>query len=315
MNEVLEKILSSELLTEEVKAELATTLETVISEQVDTRVAEKTEELVVEYAARYAQDREALVEALDTKVEEMLQEQLSELADDIAAFRDLEVEYEVKLAEAKVALAEDVEKDMQELVERLDTFLELRLTEEMTELQESIEEVRKNNLGRKIFEAFKSEIEQYTNADNGAAELESKLSEAEARLAAVDQQLNEARKELAEAARKDKLEQVLSTLHGRPREIMEAILTAVPTEKLEESFEKFIGRVLHESAQNSEKESAEPAVEAPVLAEGETVVPESVVEDSVVVITGNDVEEVGNTAKTELSESAKQMLRLAGVTV
>lgn len=317
MNELLKKLLESELLTEEVKTELATAIQATIAEQVEAQVNEQKEALVVEYATQFAADREALIEAIDTKVEEMLQEQLAELAEDISNFRDLEVEFAAKLADEKAALAEAVEKDMEKLVERLDTFLELRLSEEVDELKESIEEVRKNNLGRKIFETFMGEFEQFSNADKGLDALQAQLDEAKAELAKRDELLAEAQKEVAASARKDKLEAVLSSLQGRPREIMEAILVAVPTEKLEESYQKFIGRVLHESVtKNSEKESATPAVEAPVLAEGETQevkTDESLTEGTVTLTGDSEVQPEATPAKTELSESAKNMMKLAGI--
>ncbi|BBA65423.1 hypothetical protein [Xanthomonas phage XacN1] len=316
MKELLEKLLSSELLTEEVKTELADAIQQTIAEQVEAQVTEQKEALVVEYATQFAADREALIEALDTKVEEMLQEQLAELAEDISNFRDLEVEFAAKLADEKASLAEAVEKDMEKLVERLDTFLELRLSEEVEELKESIEEVRKNNLGRKIFETFMGEFEQFSTADKGLDALQAKLDEAQAELAKRDELLAEAQKEVAASARKDKLETVLSSLQGRPREIMEAILVSVPTEKLEESYQKFIGRVLHESVtKNSEKESATPAVEAPVLAEGETLeTKEDSLTEGTVTLTGDsEVQPEAAPAKVELSESAKNMMKLAGI--
>jgi hypothetical protein len=316
MKELLEKLLSSELLTEEVKTELADAIQKTISEQVEAQVNEQKEALVVEYATQFAADREALIEALDTKVEEMLQEQLAELAEDISNFRDLEVEFAAKLADEKASLAEAVEKDMEKLVERLDTFLELRLSEEVEELKESIEEVRKNNLGRKIFETFMGEFEQFSTADKGLDALQAKLDEAQAELAKRDELLAEAQKEVAASARKDKLEAVLSSLQGRPREIMEAILVSVPTEKLEESYQKFIGRVLHESVtKNSEKESAAPAVEAPVLAEGETLETKvnSLTEGTVTLTGDSEVQPEATPAKVELSESAKNMMKLAGI--
>lgn len=316
MKELLEKLLSSELLTEEVKTELADAIQKTISEQVEAQLNEQKEALVVEYATQFAADREALIEALDTKVEEMLQEQLAELAEDISNFRDLEVEFAAKLADEKASLAEAVEKDMEKLVERLDTFLELRLSEEVEELKESIEEVRKNNLGRKIFETFMGEFEQFSTADKGLDALQAQLDEAKAELVKRDELLAEAQKEVAASARKDKLEAVLSSLQGRPREIMEAILVSVPTDKLEESYQKFIGRVLHESVtKNSEKESAAPAVEAPVLAEGETLeTKEDSLTEGTVTLTGDsEAQPEATPAKVELSESAKNMMKLAGI--
>jgi hypothetical protein len=91
---------------------------------------------------------------------------------------------------------------------------------------------------------------------------------------------------------------------------------SVPTEKLEESYQKFIGRVLHESVtKNSEKESAAPAVEAPVLAEGETLETkmDSLTEGTVTLTGDNEVQPEAAPAKVELSESAKNMMKLAGI--
>lgn len=319
MKELLEKLLGSDLLTEEVRTELTEAFQTALDEQVKTQVEEAKEALVVEYAAQFAADREALIEAIDTKVEEMLQDQLTELADDIANFRDLEVEFAAKLVEEKAVLAEAVEKDLAQLIERLDTFLELRISDEMDELKESIEEVKKINLGRKIFETFKAEFEQFSNAENGLNELQAKLDEAQAEIAKRDTALTEAKLELEASSRKDTLANVLSSLQGRPREIMEAILASFPTEKLQETYDKFIDRVLHESVtKSSEKESATPAVEAPVLAEGETqeVQTDDSLTEGVTVVTGDSEvqpEPVAAPVKTELSESARNLMKLAGI--
>lgn len=317
MKELLEKLLSSELLTEEARTELSDAIQTAVKEAVDTQVAEQKEALTVEYATQFAADREALIEAIDTKVEEMLQEQLTELADDIANFRDLEVEFAAKLVEAKATLAESVEQDMAALVEKLDTFLEYRLSQEVDELKESIEEVKKINLGRKIFETFKAEFDQFSNAENGLEEMAAKLSEAQAELAKRDETLAEAQKAITANVRKEKLEETLSSLQNRPREIMEAILKTIPTDKLQETYDKFIDRVLHESVANSsEKESAAPAVDASVLAEGKTEDKKAVVE-GVTLVTGDsiDTETQAPAASVELSESVKKFQRLAGIKV
>lgn len=323
MNELLEKLLGSDLLTDEVRNELTEAFKAAVDTAVEVQVTEakaaldaEKEALVVEYATQFAADREALVEAIDTKVEEMLQEQLMALADDIANFRDLEVDYAARLAEEKATLAETVENDLAQLIERLDTFLEIRLSEEMDELKESIEEVKKNNLGRKIFETFKDEFEQFSNVDSGLEEMKTKLEESAATAAALQDQLNEANKKLEITARKETMENVLSSLQGRPREIMEAILNSSATDKLQETYDKFINRVLHESAtKSSEKEDANPAVEAPVLAEGET---QETVEDNLnegtVTLTGDsEVVTPEAPAKVELSESTKAMMKMAGI--
>lgn len=323
MNELLEKLLGSDLLTDEVRNELTEAFKAAVDTAVEVQVTEakaaldaEKEALVVEYATQFAADREALVEAIDTKVEEMLQEQLTALADDIANFRDLEVDYAARLAEEKATLAETVENDLAQLIERLDTFLEIRLSEEMDELKESIEEVKKNNLGRKIFETFKDEFEQFSNVDSGLEEMKTKLEESAATATALQDQLNEANKKLEITARKETMENVLSSLQGRPREIMEAILNSSATDKLQETYDKFINRVLHESAtKSSEKEDANPAVEAPVLAEGETqeTVKDNLNEGTVTLTGDSEVVTPEAPAKVELSESTKAMMKMAGI--
>ncbi len=327
MKELLEKLLGSELLTDEVRTELTEGFTAAVAAAAEAQINEakaalelEKETLVVEYAKQFAADREALIEAIDTKVEEMLQANIAELADDIANFRDLEVEFAAKLVEEKATLAEAVERDMTSLLERLDTFIEIRLSEEIDELKESIEDVRKNNLGRKIFETFKSEFEEFSNVDSGISELQAKLDEANEMIAERDVKLAEAKKELEITVRKDTIENVLSSLHGRPREIMEAILGSIATDKLQETYDKFINRVLHESVtpSNSEKETAVSAVEAPVLAESETVEKESNLNEGTITLTGNsEIQsevEAAASAPVELSENAKHLMRLAGIT-
>lgn len=316
MKELLEKVLA-DVLNEDARNELATTIQNSINEAVDAEVEKQKNDLVVEYATQFAADREALIEAIDTKVTEMLNEQLDELKDDIAKFRDLEVEMAANLVEEKAKLAEAVEQDMAQLVERLDTFLELRLSEEVDELKESIEEVKQINLGRQIFEAFKTEVAKHVNQDSGVDALTAELAEAKAELAKRDEALVEANKSIATAERKEVLEGVLSSLQGRPREIMEAILKTVPTEKLKESYDNFVGRVLNESVtKSSEKESVTPNTETPVLAEGETVDTAEVVEEQkTVVVTGDTEEVINESAKPKpLSENALRLQRLAGIT-
>lgn len=330
MKEILDKLLATDVLSEEARNELTTAIQAAFDEAVAVKVNEHNatkdaevealkEQLTVEYATSFAADREALIEAVDTKVEEMLKEELNELADSISDFRDLEVEYAAKLVEEKTALAEAVEADMAKLVERLDTFLELRLSEEFTELRESIEEVKKVNIGRKLFEAALAEVKQYVNVDSDVDNLTTQLEEAKAELAKRDEALTEAQKQIGAAERKEKMEEVLSSLQNRPREIMEAILKPVPTDKLQETYEKFIGRVLHESVTNnsSEKESANSAVEAPVLAEGENSGDAAKVEkiaEATTVVTGDTDDSSEVPAVKQLSESAKVLQRLAGIT-
>ncbi len=320
MKQLLEQFLS-EALSPETLEELSTTLE----ESFAAKVTQNREEVMLELAAQFAADREALVESVDTMVKELLAEHMSELADDINDFRDLEVEKAKELVEAKQEMAANLEKDLANLVESLDQYVEERLIGELSELKESIQEVSKNQLGLRIFEQFRSEIEALTDIESGNEAVRNELAEAKAQLAEKDKLLSESAQALSNAERVSTMQSVLSSLHGRNREIMETVLMNVPTEKLQEAYEHFIPRVLNESVQkNSEKEGTTTAVgSSNVLAEGKDGEAEKSPLIEGVVITGDDeeakkalqeAEALENAVPNVLSESQVANLRkLAGI--
>lgn len=271
IKDLLDKLVSSELLTEETRTELKTELETALNEAIaaaKVEAKEETEKQVrLELTEEFVADKDALIEALDSKVTEALNSEFAELKDDIARFRDLDTEYTERFVEAKKEMAVTVKADMTTLVERLDSFLTERLTEEFTELREDINQVKKLEFGRKIFEAVASEyVEKYVDTDETATS----LAKANEELKNTTKVLETVNQELAAVKRDQKMTVVLESLHGNPKEVMAVILKNVPTDKLEETYNKYIGRVLHESVNakvedtKSEKENGDPSV----LAEG-----------------------------------------------
>lgn len=283
MDEILNKILASDILTDEVKKELAEAFKAELEKAKNDAREQAIVEVKAEYATEFVAAKEALVEALDTKVQEYLVQEMAELHDSIAAFRDLEAEKAKELVEEKAKLAKILESDMVELVDNLDKFIELRLNEEFTELRESIEEVKKNEFGRAIYESFSNEYSKnFFDKDHASK----KLVETEKQLKEATEQLSEVSKKLTSVNRSKELNRVLENLQGRPREIMEAILKNAPTEKLEETYNNFIGRVLHESAKSDEQtvETVQKETDKAVLAEGNDT---GVKKDATVVVSGD----------------------------
>lgn len=257
MDEILKKLLESDLLSEETKAEIGTQFKTAV----DAYLAEERSKLEVEVRSTLTEEfvkaREELAETVDTKVEEFLKAEFDELKEDINKFRDLEVEYAEKLVEEKERLAQLLGEQLNQLVDKLDAFLEVRLDEEMSELKEDIEDVKKLEFGRKIFEAVEAEFKTFRKEDLSSVEAElaeakDKLSDAENRLAEIEQS------RLAEA-RNSKLEELLTPLSGNAREQMKIILSNVATEKLEEAFKVYIGRVLKEAVVEPKKDETPKA--------------------------------------------------------
>lgn len=313
MNELLKKLLEADILTEDTKVELESAFAQQIQEAVEEARLEATVSVTAELNEKWISERDTLIEALDAKVSEVLAEEIEELKTDIQSFRDLEVEYAEKIVEAKEEMAGQLKTDMGALIEKLDTFLEIRLATEIEELREDIEAAKKKQFGQTMFEAFVEEYKKnYADADSA----EGKLQEAEAKLQQIQSQLQEAQNAIAKSDRDSKMKDILAPLSGRTKEVMEAILHKVDTAMLEDAYKHYIGRVLRETAEVEPSEKEET-----VLAEGEV---EEVV--SGVTKTGDAIDRINEDAKVfeqersaaapkqKLSESEKQRLRaIAGV--
>lgn len=312
MDELLNKLVESELLNEDTKQELSEQLKSVMEAKISEQVEEKENDLRAEYAQKFVAEKAELAEAIDTKIEEALTAELEELREDVEKFRDLEAEYAQKLVAERQKIAEAVQEDMKQLMEALDAYVEQRLTAELNEHRESIEEVLKENYGRQIVESIGGEFrKRFLNEDD----IEDRKLELEAELNEAREALSEVQRQLDESVRTRKMEEVLESLSGTPRSVMEAILDNVPTDKLEEAYDRYITKVLNESTNKvSEKESDEP-----VLAEGEEA--ENLLENTEVK-TGDteqlaedvsDVDDDGEQVKAQLNEWITKLQKSAGV--
>lgn len=239
MDEILNKLLKSELLSEETKAELTESVE-----QFKQKVREEvTGEVRSELAEQWIVERDELIDKIDLFVTEALKSELDEFRGDVNRFRDLEVEYAEKLVEAKRELAEEVSTELDELVDKIDAFFEMRLQAEMEELKEDLEIVKQNEFGRKIFEAF---VDTFNASHVDEDSIQTRLTVAESKLADARKALAEREEQVNRMVRESKMEQILSPLTGAKREQMAMILKNVETNRLEESYKFFIGRVLKE---------------------------------------------------------------------
>lgn len=257
MDEILNKLLQSELLSEETKAEISQQW-TASVETFKTQVREEVSmEVRNELAEQWISERDELISKVDAFVTEALTKEISELKGDIERFRDLEAEYAEKLVEEKHKLAAEVATELDTLVDKIDAFFTMRLTAEMDELREDLEVVRQNEFGRRMFEAFATE---YSKNFVDEEAVQSKLTVAEQKLADAEKALAESEEQINKMIREAKMEQILSPLTGKKREQMAMVLKNVDTSRLEESYKFFIGRILKE-------DEAAPAV---ALTEGTT---------------------------------------------
>jgi hypothetical protein len=300
MEEILKIVLNSEILSEETKAQLTEhvqTLEKTLRESIEAEVR-------VELAEKWVQERDSLAAKMETFVSESLQQELTELRDDIKNFRDLEEEFEQKMIERSQLMAEEVvaekhrlqealEAEIETLVDKIDEFLELRLTEELSELAEDIQEVKDIRFGAEIFETFAGQFMRSHLSKSGVIK---ELEEAKAQVVALSTKLEETTKHQDVLVRESKVNELLSNLTGSKREQMAILLKGVATERLDETYKQFVVRIVKE----------EPVVNA--IVESKTEATQTVIKtgDSVVITESKGMSE-GDAFRLELQ-------RLAGIT-
>lgn len=261
MEEILKAVLSSEILSEETKTQLTEhvkTLEKSLRESIETEVR-------AELAEKWVQERDDLAQKMEVFVSESLQQEITELRDDIKQFRNLESEYQAKLAEQRVLMAEEVvaekqklqsalEEELETLVDKLDEFLEIRLSEELTELAEDIQLVKNSKLGQEMFEAY---AEIFMRSHLSKTGVMKKLEEAEKQVELLSTKLEESTMVTADLIRESKMTNLLSNLSGSKREQMEILLKGVSTERLEETYKQFVGRIMKGEPQVQISESSQ----------------------------------------------------------
>lgn len=295
MDEILNKLLQSELLSEESKAQISEQWTTSV-ESFKTQVREEvSNEVRLQLSEQWIAERDELISKVDTFVGEALTQEIAELKGDIERFRDLEAEYAEKLVEEKHKLAGEVASELDQLVDKIDAFFEMRLSAEMDELKEDLDMVKQNEFGRKIFEAF---VNEYSKSYVDEDAVQSKLTVAESKLADAEQRLSEREEQVNKMVREAKMEQILSPLTGKKREQMAMVLKNVDTGRLEESYKFFISRIL--------KEGDETTVAAPILKESATA-------SKTTVVTGEPAVATTKVQTGEINEGLAHLKRLAGI--
>ena len=205
-----------------------------------------------ELAADRAQAKQNMI-----KLDKFVAEQLAHELEDFQADKQALVEQKVKMVrEGKAQLAEAKKNFVKTAAEKVEQTVNKVISEEIREYRKDIIESRKNDLGRRIFEGF---AQEFSNSYlNESAEVNAVAKE----LAALKTQLSEATKAIeAEAEqrklvesklratqdrldRKQKLDELLQPLNKAKKDIMADLLESVKTEKLEESFNKYLPSVL-----------------------------------------------------------------------
>jgi hypothetical protein len=306
--EVLKQLLESEVLTDETRASIKEAFDAVINEAREQARTEVESELTAKFADEFVKDRDALIESVDALIAKQVDQHIEQSKAEIESFRNLEAESAASIVEAREALVEQSKADLKVLIEKVDAFLDRVIEEEFEEIKEDLVEAQRLGLGQKIFEGFRKEFEQLYLHETG---ISAQFAKMQKQLKESQQRARELQESLQEVTRENTMAKVLSSLEGKPRQVMETILSSVATNKLQETYEKFIDRVLMENAEKSAKVGDNSEKEKEVLAESK------VDPKTVSLKTGDEPETkkgVRVMENAKLSEDDKrQLLRSAGL--
>ena len=237
-----------------------------------------------------------------SKLEEFIVESLAkEIREFYEDKQDL-AETKVRLVrEGKKLIKETKEKFVKTSAEQVSNLVAKTLTREIGQLKEDIEVARKNDFGRKIFEAFSNEyINSYLNEKSETSKLVNIIKEKDAQLE-ENMKLNARAKTLLENAQHEKqslvenyqrektINELVAPLSHNQREVMRDLLESVQTSRLKTSFEKYLPSVTEGKHSTPAKKQA--------LNEG-------------TIITGNKL----NTITNGSSENVVELRKLAGLT-
>jgi hypothetical protein len=182
------------------------------------------------------------------------------LAKEIAEFhtdkKDL-AETKVKLVREAKAKFEQVRSDfVKKATKVVEATVTNKFTLEMSQLKEDIEVARKNDFGRRIFEAYASEYaSSHLNEKSETSKLLRVVREKEAALAeakkaiddkqsVVESKDREIRIMKDTVQRREIMSELLSPLAGEKKTVMSELLESVQTEKLRGAFDKYLPAVM-----------------------------------------------------------------------
>lgn len=193
------------------------------------------------------------VAKLDNFVAEQLAEELKEFHEDKKAL----VEHKVKMVrEGKRELAEAKKDFIRKAANTIESTVNHVISEEVKSFRNDITAARENDFGRRIFEAFAGEFgtsylneaKEIKKVQKQVTELQHKLKES---VKLINKQheavkLTEGKLRIANDrfARKQKLDELLRPLGKEKREIMFSLLESVKTDRLADTFNKYLPNVL-----------------------------------------------------------------------
>jgi hypothetical protein len=266
------------------KAQLIESLDSMLNDRLTGEIAEFVEdrkqliEAKAKYAKKMKKDTEVVKEFVSKKLaseiselhedhkkmsdnfEKLEQFVITQLAKEISEFNQDKkevVETKVKLVkEAKAQLDVVKAQFVKRSAKMVEEIVTKTITTEMKQLKEDISSARRNDFGRRIFEAFASEYtHSYLNEKSDVVKLLKVLEKRDRQLAETQAKITEKAKivenkdrEISKmrdlTARKEIVSELLAPLGKDKRAVMNELLESVQTSKLRTAFDKYLPAVM-----------------------------------------------------------------------
>lgn len=224
------------------------------------KMAARAAKTVAEADARAAAKLKKQAAVLEAMLSDRLDAELTELYEDRKSERAVVVK---QLKEAKAKAAEDREKFIKKSARVLETIAADSLNSKLEELHEDIVAARRNDFGRKVFEAFAAEWKvSFLNENAEVRKLENKITELSKEVAETKQSHVAESKKLKSRAvraeaevkaikesakRKEVTKELLSRLDNPVDQAqMKVFLEGAKTSDLRATFRKYLPEVLSE---------------------------------------------------------------------
>ena len=222
--------------------------------------AEKMKEFIIRQLATEVKDLHEDQKSMAEKFIKLENFVVEALAQEIAEFHTDKQEIaatKVRLVrEGKEAFAKVKEQFIQRAAKLVESTVEKTLSTEIGQLKEDIETARRNDFGRKLFEAFSQEYQtSYLSEKSETSKLLKVIDQKELALAQAKNDAAQAR-QLAESKEKEVkalveskerqqvMSELIAPLNGNQKQIMTELLESVQTSRLKTSFEKYLPAVI-----------------------------------------------------------------------
>lgn len=205
MDEMLKKLLESELLSDESKKEISETFRSVL----DEAKAEQEKALRAEFAERYERDKEKIAEAVEQFVAQRMENEITEFHSDMKGL----AEQRIKYVNAQAALKEQAQKAIRQRLAIFEKALRKALVKETKELHEDLKVNRQAAL-RAITEAkAQAEADRQAFRTKGAKVLEHIIN------VKLDSQMRALKEDIEKAKQNDFGSRIFEAFMGEARRL------------------------------------------------------------------------------------------------